>query len=662
MRRQEAVTAVTGELFEKNWSKLRGSRQGLGRESQMTRAAMGHSPAIFKAIRGGGCHTKGQLMNQLEYLTVKSSHIVDSRSTYDGLARLDAEQIKDVAERFAGAWNERFSPKLGHTTHLLMAFPIGTRGEDVRDIAAEVCERFFMQEGRQYDYIVAIHEDRAHPHAHVVLNRRSRDGELFYLGQDHHFNYDDFRLAMVEAAERHSVRLEATRRIERGVATYAPSVTEVYQAKQDVRPPRERERVGKNLDAALAQIARHANTYRSLSAEATAENREDLSVALFKAWEMLARGGHLKPDGKIYMQSQHSFDELVSDFRSQVRQAEQIINDTKLERRAALERELHEVYQSVAHLNPLGERSNTLTMEPTRAGVYSEANIDRDAVDRLRDPQVRAQVETALRGTGILSSQVISRLKTGANNAALERQWLSDDLKAIAETEKLDLSKRDDLEKAMDRLDEVHVKLGTSLAAAEILRDSGVRDESDADNEAALNAYMEEESRLQNDPDYIAARMEEARIADGRAEIPERLALEAGAERAEIEGIVAENRRIDTSVRGRVDEVIAAMRNDSLRPPLAGEDANRQFRDEIERELDDGQLDRLRRGDETALERFSEDRLDQLYLAKTYLQSDEVTANSEVLGEVVTEIVDEEVEAQRTRHAQTHGEKGTTHG
>ena len=93
-----------------------------------------------------------------------------------------------------------------------MSFPIGTRGEDVRDIATDVAERFFQSDEGHFEYIIAVHEDRDHPHAHLVLNRRSQEGEFFYLARNHRFNYDDFRLAMVEEAETYGVRLEATRR------------------------------------------------------------------------------------------------------------------------------------------------------------------------------------------------------------------------------------------------------------------------------------------------------------------------------------------------------------------------------------------------------------------------------------------------------------------
>ncbi len=159
MRLNDAVDAVTGEIFRDGWSRIRGSMQGLhaARQKQLVRAAAGHRAAVFKAIRGGGTHTKSQLASQLDYLTTKSTHIVDSSGFLDGKSKLEAREVKDLTERFAKRWEGGFKPKLGQTTHLLMSFPIGTRGEDVRDIGSDVAERFFQTDEGHFDYIIAVH-------------------------------------------------------------------------------------------------------------------------------------------------------------------------------------------------------------------------------------------------------------------------------------------------------------------------------------------------------------------------------------------------------------------------------------------------------------------------------------------------------------------------
>ncbi|WP_308917206.1 relaxase/mobilization nuclease domain-containing protein [Jannaschia sp. LMIT008] len=781
MARSDAVTAVTGEVFREGWSKVRGSTQGLGsKQRQMVRAARGHRAAVFKAIRGGGTHTKAQLARQLDYLTTKSSHIVDSRGQLDGKATLMAKEIKGVSERFAENWGTGFHPKLGHTTHMLMSYPVGTKGEDVRDITAAVAERFFNNEQGTFDYIIAVHEDRDHPHAHIVLNRRSQEGEIFYLGRDHRFNYDDFRMAMVEEADKVGVRLEATRRVDRGVLTYPARTGEVYAAKTEARAPVERERVGEDLARAASEVAVASKIYGALSAEASDEGREDIANALFRAGEILAQKGKLEQTGDIYMAS---FDEMKSEFAERTERVEAMVRELPEAERPKAEAQLNEIYANMAHLQPMGVRSATLTQAPSDTGVYSQANINTELTARMREPETRAQIETALRGTGISSETVIARVERGAENAAMEREWLAQDMEKIAKTEGLNLERREDVRVASEKLDAVHVKLGTALERAEVLRDDGVIDVEDRRDfhydrqgiedasrairqdmrrdgageaqineraleiEARAEARIEQEQRdyLRERPEIVAApsavltdepfgrnvtdraafdrvaqetesimeragereSVEDAVARDFKErypDMPDHLARGLGQTYAQVDGVrndeavdryaaerahdlLIDQSAADTDYRERVSEelaqepgealaedqgiaqaerrqtindVVLREKTDPIHDSLPDAESREAFRGAVERELSDEQLARLKDGDADAMDQIIDDRLDRLYAAKAYLQSDEATAQSEALDEVTLEISEEEVEAHRIRHA--HTEKGTTHG
>ncbi|MEL6515559.1 MAG: relaxase/mobilization nuclease domain-containing protein [Pseudomonadota bacterium] len=620
MRLNDAVHDVTGEVFRDGWSRIRGSMQGLhvAKQRQFIRAAAGHRAAVFKAIRGGGTHTKSQLSNQLGYLTTKSTHIVDSSGFLDGKTTLGGREIKDLTERFAKRWSAGFKPKLGQTTHMLLSFPIGTRGEDVRDITAKVAERFFQTDEGHFDYIIAVHEDRAHPHAHIVLNRRSQEGEFFFLERDHRFNYDDFRLAMVEEAERFGVRLEATRRLDRGVVHYPARTREVYAAKEDGRVAAPRPLVGADLERALAEIANTGTVYHALATETSREAREDISDALFRAGELLAQGGKLEAKGDVYMAEEQSFDDLRTRYADQVARVQGMIAEKPAVERPRLERSLNEIQARLAHMQPLGLRSGTLTELPSDGGVYSEANIDRDQLARLQEPDVRAQIDTALRGTGIRASVVVARIETGAQNAALERQWIADDLARVAESDGLNLERRADLETARDTLNRAHVQLGITLERNEVLRQDGVID-------AARDASLSDRAVSEVD----------ARVATDTARAPV----------------------FDPEVR----RVLERERAGEMSAPFA--DANEQlaYREAVERELDAEQIDRLRDGDVDVLKEQITDRLDRLYAAKVYLQSDEATANSEAARAVVDEIADREYERDRADLTDGEKERGETH-
>jgi len=357
---------------------------------------------------------------------------------------------------------------------MLMSFPIGTRGEDVRDIATDVAERFFQSDAGHFDYIIAVHEDGDHPHAHLVLNRRSQEGEFFFLGRNHRFNYDDFRLAMVEEAEKYGVRLEATRRVDRGVVHYPARTSEVYAAKEEGRAPRERERVGQDLTRTLAEIANTRTVYHSLAAEASREAREDIAAALFRAGEVLARGGQVDRTGDVYMAEDQSFEDLRSLYAEKLARVQGMIAEKADAERPLLEKRLIEIQTQVQHMQPLGLRSSTLSDAPSEGGIYSEANIDASQRERLAEPDLRSRIDAALRGTGISTSEVVARIETGASNAALEHQWIANDLSKVAEARDLNLERRADLEQARDILNDVHVELGTLLESENVLRRDGV--------------------------------------------------------------------------------------------------------------------------------------------------------------------------------------------
>jgi type IV secretion system T-DNA border endonuclease VirD2 len=167
---------------------------------------------------------------------------------------------------------------------------------------------------------------------------------------------------------------------------------------------------------------------------------------------------------------------MVSDFSERVQRIEEVIDRSPPADRARIERQLNEVLRSVAHLNPLGDRSQALLTDAARGGVYAERNRAEGASARLSATDVRESVQRSLQGSGLSAEQVLSRLEVGAPNAALERQWLGDDLRQIAATGNHDLDRQDGMRAAMSKLDEVHAKLGTALKDAGVLREDGLRE------------------------------------------------------------------------------------------------------------------------------------------------------------------------------------------
>lgn len=323
------------------------------------------------------------------------------------------------------------------------------------------------------------------------------------------------------------------------------------------------------------------------------------------------------------MAEDQSFDDLKTRYAEQVERVQNMIADKPEAERPPLEKSLNGIQARLAHMQPLGLRSVTLSERPSEGGVYSEVNIDRDRLDRLREPEVRAQIDTALRGTGISSGVVIARMETGALNAALERQWIADDLARVAETDGLNLERRADLEVAREALNCAHVQLGVTLEREQVLREDGVIDdtpENDAreDQRDRETADQRDRERERRDRDRV--------LPEGKAETQ--------TARAKV-------------INEEIQRVVDHERAGNLSSPFADTAARLSYREAVERELDAAQIDRLRDGDADALTEQLEDRLDRLYAAKAYLQSDAATANSDATRAVVEEIADHEYELNR---------------
>lgn len=607
---------------------------------------------------------------------------------------------------------------------------------------------------------------------------------MFFLGKDHHFNYDAFRAAMVDAAQVHGIRLEATRRLDRGVTTYRAEIAEVYKARDEGRPPVERQRTGADLAAALETVARNALTYRGLAAEASRSNFDDVAEALARACTILASGGQVQSDGAIYMsQDETAFDTLITEFSQNIRQIEAAIDRAPASERPEIERKLTDVLASVAHLNPLGDRSAALLDAPSPDGIYARANMREDQMMRFDDGDVKARLTEALQGTGIDPEAVAARMREGAGNAALERQWLAQDLRAIATAGDLDLEKGEDREEALDRLEAVHVRLGDTLTDARILRavddvdeaeDAEVslaerltplgRDLDDAGPDAfapserqdfqqlvaqfrrtdftypfsddpsvrragavevegaraAFNAYaqrspdhaelasmawdkitdsrkpqefaVEEKDRrlhagdmdlaMRDPTQHLGPITEDDRtLARYRAEMPDeefgtavqdeinRLRA-AGASRAYISERsfdIEDQARQDYAERRFMaetapDVMTFLQRAEAENGTALSETAGQRLIEQVDRNLTPNAVTALRAGHADVLDKFTEHPLRQLELAKAYLESSEVTAHGPAMERVLDALAEEQIEAQRARHAAAHGEKGITHG
>jgi len=499
------MDSLVTELFEKGWTRVgRGwSQTGQNRAAtsprgrQIMRVAQSRPPAVFKPIKKGGCHTTAQLKNQLAYLCQKSCQIIDPSGRYDGLQVMTDKQISRVADRWSDNWSG--NPKLGHTTHMMMAFPRGTSTEQVAAITSEICADTFQNALGHFDYLIAVHDDRDHKHAHIVLNRRGADGELFYLSRNHRFNYDAFREAMVEVGERHGVFVEASRRIERGVTTWKAPIEEIYRARAEGRAPVEEPRTGGALAVAKRTTAESVELLKNLAIAAGQYQRSAEAARLIEAASTLQAGQALRhiPGVAVgeYVMSERTLDTVIDRYNAALESAVERIERADPGPRAEAQRQLIESLARLDSLKPIEDRAADLVTRPDGTGLYAEVGDRTRVAAELERPMVQARIAQALEGTGIPAEHVSARIAAGANSVALERAWEGEDLRALAEAKGLDLGKAEQFADASRQLDEAQERVIVALRAEGINVGTAVVDEAEEERLLAEGAAWLDENR-----------------------------------------------------------------------------------------------------------------------------------------------------------------------
>lgn len=482
---------LAARLFDEGWTRIPGGgvrdgRRLSERHRQMIGAARGGHAAVFKLIKGGATSARVQLRGQLAYLTEKSTQIIDPDGTFDGRERLTADAREALMDRFDVAWRDAPGRAgMARSAHLLFSFPVGTRVEDASAITREVCEEMLRGENGIFDYVAAVHDDRDHPHVHVVVNRRALTGELFYLARDHALNYDAFREAMVREGALHGVRLEATRRVERGILTYRPSIEEIHAAKRESRAARDRIPGAAALERLRGEVRAVSEELHWLRGRLDDAGAARTADAIAGAARALGGGRTYGGDGGVYMAEADTIEDRRLELAELVRAYEARIEAAEPERRPAMERQLYDALDETAQALRAPGSFEGWSEPPTRAGPYSESNARADA-DALSRPELRASVADALRGTGIDDAVVLARAQTGARNAALEARWMRDDAERIARTEGIDLSSEAGQGRALDRLMDVHARVGRAL------RDGGaLRERAEAQPPLTVESYRE---------------------------------------------------------------------------------------------------------------------------------------------------------------------------
>ncbi|MEO1381109.1 MAG: relaxase/mobilization nuclease domain-containing protein, partial [Pseudomonadota bacterium] len=162
------------------------------------------------------------ISNQLDYLTRNQELEAELSARYQGVAITTKEQVEELSRNWtAQAQNgNRGSNEQQMTTHLVASFPPGTDPKKAKEVGRAFADEMFNsgKYGGTYKHAKVFHEDTDHPHMHIVVNRRSLEGNWLKISKrDPHMNYDNMREVLAEVASERGLDLEATSREERGL-------------------------------------------------------------------------------------------------------------------------------------------------------------------------------------------------------------------------------------------------------------------------------------------------------------------------------------------------------------------------------------------------------------------------------------------------------------
>ena len=284
--------------------------------------------------------------------------------------------------------------------------------------------------------MLAIHTDREHPHAHVVLNNRGRDqGEWFSCWEGGVMSPQLMREKQAEIAGQYGVALDATTRLERGIFMKPAGLEEIYAAKAEGRRASEIAMTDQERAIATAAVVGFAREYRSIAEALDRADRSHLAQLVRQMAKDVeaGRGAGLSDRGEIDMKDIQSVGDAMA------------YAEERLEQIAAWRDGLHGAERVAYELQKAPYVEGFSQMVPdaelrTRYGADLDTTYPPGAETELpgsvwsdgeRTPAMDAALETA-RDIGLDPEEQRARLELGGTrNAGLAQDWVDRDMDAV---------------------------------------------------------------------------------------------------------------------------------------------------------------------------------------------------------------------------------------
>lgn len=435
---------VRGKAYGRIDARISGRRQGrsyskTGRASvrNVAKAASGQSrAAIFKRIRSGGCKTRTSLGNQLAYVNDKAVFTYASMgNALDAEAVLTEDQKSEIIEDWAETWQG--TTKLGFTSHMLLSFPKDVTVEQVRDITMEWASHFFESGdyGDQWDYVLAVHDDRAHKHAHILLNNRGVDqGTWFSCWAEGVMSPQLMREKQAEIAEKHGIVLDATTRLERGIYAKPAGMEEIYAAKTEARLPREIALTAQEQAIAEAQVTAFAKEYKSMADLLDRLDQRALATSVRGMANAMGRGEQWQGqmEGEFNMRDIQTVGQATEYAERAIEAIGLKIEELDVTERAAFEIKTAPLIKDLSQMVPdadLQSRFNKGLLEPYPPGAGDERILE--VLHAKSDPMLNDVMAYGER-VGLDTEDILARMEAGGTkNHGLAQNWVERDMNAV---------------------------------------------------------------------------------------------------------------------------------------------------------------------------------------------------------------------------------------
>ncbi len=194
------------------------------------RAARGVRQAVVK-LRSFPHGIKG-VGRAMSYISRKGTLPLEKDT---GEQILGLEEQRELIRDWAVDFDKRKDSRDG--AHIIFSMPPGSRVEALREAVRTTGARAFPDN----EWVFVIHEDRKHPHAHMILKMRGREKNLKF--DPRKADLHRLREIFAEAAREQGVELAASPRAARGVGRKGTRHSFYYLKSKGIKPEVEKKAV-----------------------------------------------------------------------------------------------------------------------------------------------------------------------------------------------------------------------------------------------------------------------------------------------------------------------------------------------------------------------------------------------------------------------------------